>query len=232
MDVVQSDPELASALTAYTEARRRLSEKFRSRGFWPPSHTGKGKSKGGYRGQKGKFGKSGSQRKSLQQRIMESRCRICNQYGHWKAECPQKGNAATGSDRSSIAPTSFVQSVSTSMEPSSLPLEFLQLPEHASTMDEPRVAPCLVCSVGSNLVPEVPQGNQISKLRGSDSSIYDRLRESLGRWNKQPQTQHRPKVLRNEKIPDRSWKPSHSEASRPTMKEQPVADLNVFCHPW
>ena len=58
-DVVQSDPELASALTAYTEARRRLSEKFRSRGFWPPSNFGKGKSKAGHHGPKGKFGKSG-----------------------------------------------------------------------------------------------------------------------------------------------------------------------------
>eukprot|EP00434_Breviolum_minutum_P027646 symbB.v1.2.024453.t1/scaffold2319.1/size82456/2 len=62
-DVVQSDPELASALTAYTEARRRLSEKFRSRGFWPPSNFGKGKSKGGHRGPKGKFGKPGAPRK-------------------------------------------------------------------------------------------------------------------------------------------------------------------------
>ena len=224
VDVVQSDPELASALTAYTEARRRLSEKFRSRGFWPPSHAGKSKSKGGHRSPKGKFGKHGSQRKSLQQRIMESRCRICNQYGHWKAECPQRGNAATGSDRASTAPTSFVQSVSTSMEPSSLPLEFLQLPEHASTMDEPRVAPCLVCSFGFDFVNS--QENQISKNRDRDTSIYRRLRESLGRWNNQFQSPPHPKVLRSEKIPDRSWNPSHSEANRPTMKEQPVADLS------
>ena len=64
-DVIQSDPELASALTAYTEARRRLSEKFRSRGFWPPSFGSKGKSKGGHRGPKGKFGKQNHQRKSV-----------------------------------------------------------------------------------------------------------------------------------------------------------------------
>ena len=32
-DVLQGDEELASALNAYTEARRRLSEKVKSRGF-------------------------------------------------------------------------------------------------------------------------------------------------------------------------------------------------------
>ena len=53
-DLVQSDPDLASAYTVYTEARRRLSEKFRSRGFWPVS---KGKSRGFVKGGKGKFSK-------------------------------------------------------------------------------------------------------------------------------------------------------------------------------
>ena len=49
-DLVQSDPDSASAYTVYTEARRRLSEKFRSRGFWPVS---KGKSRGFVKGGKG-----------------------------------------------------------------------------------------------------------------------------------------------------------------------------------
>ena len=56
-DLVQSDPDLASAYTVYTEARRRLSEKFRSRGFWPIS---KGKSRGFGKGVKGKFNKGHS----------------------------------------------------------------------------------------------------------------------------------------------------------------------------
>lgn len=57
MDVIQSDNELASAYTAYTEARRRLSEKVKSRGFWP---IGKGKGKTGSRFSKGKFSKGHS----------------------------------------------------------------------------------------------------------------------------------------------------------------------------
>ena len=75
-DSVQGDEELASAYTAYTDARKRLSDKMKSRGFWPLGQKGSGKSKG-FKGPKGKFQKGhGSSRRSLQQRIMESRCRI------------------------------------------------------------------------------------------------------------------------------------------------------------
>ena len=34
-EVLQNDEELAKAYTSYVEARRKLSEKFRPRGFWP-----------------------------------------------------------------------------------------------------------------------------------------------------------------------------------------------------
>ena len=43
VDLIQSDEDLAMAYSAYSEARRRLGEKFRSRGFWPISG---GKNKG------------------------------------------------------------------------------------------------------------------------------------------------------------------------------------------
>eukprot|EP00435_Cladocopium_sp_Y103_P054909 s628_g18.t1 len=56
-DILQGDEELASALNAYTDARRRLSEKVKSRGFWPIAQSMKGKSKGMFRGSKGKFQK-------------------------------------------------------------------------------------------------------------------------------------------------------------------------------
>ena len=85
-DLIQNDEELASALNSYTEARRRLSEKFRSRGFWPV--TSAGKAKGGGKGKvKGKFSKGHpSSRRSLENRILSSQRRICLRYGHWKAE--------------------------------------------------------------------------------------------------------------------------------------------------
>eukprot|EP00435_Cladocopium_sp_Y103_P008959 s6082_g2.t1 len=34
-DTVQEDNELATAYSSYTDARRRLSERFKNRGFWP-----------------------------------------------------------------------------------------------------------------------------------------------------------------------------------------------------
>jgi len=47
-DWIQADEELAAAFNTYSEARRRLSEKVRFRGFWPVSVSGGGKAKGFY----------------------------------------------------------------------------------------------------------------------------------------------------------------------------------------
>lgn len=106
-DVLLSDPELASAFNACSEARRRLNEKARFRGFWPVGAQ-KGKSKGYQKGPRGKFQKGhNSSRKTLQQRILESRCRLCNKMGHWKAECPLRNESSSGgSAKSPQAPTS------------------------------------------------------------------------------------------------------------------------------
>jgi hypothetical protein len=82
IDTLQSDPEIATCLNTYLEARRKISEKVKGRGFWVPKGSkgkGRGKNKGGF---KQKF------RKPLAQRILESTCRYCNQTGHWRAECP------------------------------------------------------------------------------------------------------------------------------------------------
>ena len=130
-EVIQNDEELAAAFNTYTEARKRLSEKFRYRGFWPVSQSGK--TKGHAKGKvKGKFQKGhSSSRKSLEQRILSSRCRICNKVGHWKAECPDRGNRSSLSGAS--APTSFVST------DASLPMEFLQVPlDNSGTIDEPQ----------------------------------------------------------------------------------------------
>ena len=78
IETIQGSEEMSAFMTSYVEARKRLLEKSKFRGFWP---VGKGKSFG-----KGK-GK-GKGRKPLSQRIAESDCRRCLQRGHWKAECP------------------------------------------------------------------------------------------------------------------------------------------------
>ena len=39
VELLQDDLELSSAFSAYTEARRRLSEKFKNRGFWSTNRS-------------------------------------------------------------------------------------------------------------------------------------------------------------------------------------------------
>ena len=78
IETIQGSEEMSAYMSSYVEARKRLLEKSKFRGFWP---VGKGK---GFGKGKGK----GKNRKTLSQRIAESDCRRCLQRGHWKAECP------------------------------------------------------------------------------------------------------------------------------------------------
>jgi len=92
LEALQGDMELAACYNTYVDARKRLSDRNKNRGFW--------QSKGSNHGFKGK-GKSKSKgfsrfRKPLAQRILESECRRCGQKGHWKAECPLNRNSSQG----------------------------------------------------------------------------------------------------------------------------------------
>ena len=88
-DYLQETPEMSSALLSYVEARQRLADRRKTRGFWPPSSKGGGKKS--FKGGKGKGKRSG--KGNLLSRIARSTCRICHAPGHWKAECPQRFNA-------------------------------------------------------------------------------------------------------------------------------------------
>ena len=103
-ELAQSDSDLSAAFTTYVEARRKLGEKFRARGFYPIS---KGKSKGFGKG-KSKFKASWSSRRSLQKRIMNSNCRLCGCQGHWKSECPNRSQSAGSSSTSAPVTLSVV----------------------------------------------------------------------------------------------------------------------------
>ena len=171
-ELVQEDTELAAAFNPYTEARRRLSEKFKHRGFFPSS-GGKGKnrfSKGG----KGKGFKSGfSARKSLQQRILNSTCRICGRKGHWKAECPNRGDGVAGNNAGSSGGSTSLNSSFTGSAitpvPEGLSLEFLNLQEFGTaTIDEVSVhEEFVLCGFG-----EYRRGlkNALEKVRNSQDS--------------------------------------------------------------
>ena len=99
IETVQESAELASCFTTYLEARTRLKERARGRGFWPMQQLGaKGK------GKKGKQGKGKT--KSLADRIASSACRRCGQYGHWKRECP------LGQSRTELKPKNQAETIS------------------------------------------------------------------------------------------------------------------------
>ncbi len=87
-DLFQSTPDLQSALLTYQEARQKLTERKKFRGFWPTRNfggKGKGKGKKGFSKSFSGFGKS-----SLLDRIAKTHCKLCGEKGHWKAECPNK----------------------------------------------------------------------------------------------------------------------------------------------
>ena len=88
-DLFQSTPDLQSALVTYQEARQKLTERKKFRGFWPSSKFSGSKGKG--KGKKG-FSKSSFQsgKSSLLDRISRTHCKLCGERGHWKAECPNK----------------------------------------------------------------------------------------------------------------------------------------------
>ena len=105
IEAVQNDGEMSTYMSAYLDARRRLTEKSRSRGFWPIRPKGAGK--------KGKsklpFARG---RKPLAVRIAESDCRLCGQRGHWKSECPKRGQINSNASAVSKAqPTNVLMSV-------------------------------------------------------------------------------------------------------------------------
>eukprot|EP00435_Cladocopium_sp_Y103_P001047 s2611_g1.t1 len=98
LDVLQNDTETASCYLTYVEARKRLTDRNRNRGFWAPGASQNNAK--GYKGRgKGKFQNQNRYRKPLAARILESECRRCGQKGHWKAECPLR--SASGNSQAS-----------------------------------------------------------------------------------------------------------------------------------
>jgi hypothetical protein len=88
-DMMQEIPDLQQALVSYQEARQRISDRRRSRGFWPSKGKGKGFARSGGRKGGGKNGKD-----ELLAKISRTHCKLCGMIGHWKAECPQKRDPA------------------------------------------------------------------------------------------------------------------------------------------
>ena len=86
---MQSIPDLQSALVSYQEAQQRINDRRRSRGFWPLRSRGKGVSHGGRKG-----GGKGAKEELLARISRAHFYKLCGALGHWKAECPNKRDAA------------------------------------------------------------------------------------------------------------------------------------------
>ena len=98
-EFLQEVPGMHDAMATYLEARQKLVQKKTSRGFWPIKGKSSGKGRGfGFKG-KGR----GKGRDGLLQRIANSYCRLCNQKGHWKNECPKKSQTVDSGATANLA---------------------------------------------------------------------------------------------------------------------------------
>ena len=86
-EMMQEIPDLQEALVTYQEARAKINDRKRSRGFWP----NKGKGKSFFRG--GRKGGTKSGKEELLAKISRTHCKVCGERGHWKAECPKREGA-------------------------------------------------------------------------------------------------------------------------------------------
>ena len=111
-EFLQDTPEMHDAFVTYQEARQRLLDQKRSRGFWPPRGGGK---KGGYKG-RGKGSGKGARREQLLARIAKSHCRHCGEKGHWRAECPSRNR--DNPSQSAAATANVVQQEDEALLPS------------------------------------------------------------------------------------------------------------------
>ena len=90
IEVCQDNSDLSMCLNSYTEARAKIRDKLKHRGFWPPRAPGKGRGKFGKKGGRGEPMMNRKKGQTLAERIANSTCRRCGQRGHWKQECPQR----------------------------------------------------------------------------------------------------------------------------------------------
>jgi hypothetical protein len=115
VEVVQDSPELSLCFSAYSEARGRIRDRIKARGFWPPKGKGKSMKKGF------NFKGGGKRRQSLADRIAASHCRVCGQKGHWKWECPKKSSTSTTTSTADVNVALKVESESFEEEIVDLP---------------------------------------------------------------------------------------------------------------
>ena len=145
-DLLQEDPELAAAFSDIqrcpeTPCRKIQASRIFS-DFWVQR---KREIIEKHEWQRGRPSRPGPlvaiKRKSLQQRILNSTCRICGKRGHWKAECPERseaGSSTRGASNSGglASNTSFTGTAIIETPPQGLPLTFMDVQEFGQPIAE------------------------------------------------------------------------------------------------
>ena len=90
-EMMQGIPDLQSALVSYQEARARINDRKRSRGFWPSKSRGKGFSKG--------FRKGGSKHQARRNFLQESAGPIAKSVGLWDTGRQNAPSAKTSPEK-------------------------------------------------------------------------------------------------------------------------------------
>ena len=132
VDALQGDPDLAACYNTYVDARKRLSDRNKNRGFWVPNKGHGPNVKGKFKGKPKGWGKG---RKPLAQRILESECRRCGARGHWKAECPLNRSSSTSTAMNSAKDSAFAGLATALTSQGSDDADMIPMP---SSMDVPR----------------------------------------------------------------------------------------------
>ena len=192
-DTIQSNSDIAAFYTSYQEARKRLSDKVKFRGFWS---VRKGFDKSGKKGKMKGRGKGGN----LASRIANSYCRICMKKGHWKNECPSRGGGAPSSSASTTSvPTSFVLTE--------------EIPMTLASLDETKARPVeqshVVCfSVGTtDMKGKWGIGHKIDK----HSPKWIRFSKKWSRFRRPQSSNEQPSVVTGKPIQDAKPDPTVDE---------------------
>ncbi|CAE7771573.1 rluD [Symbiodinium sp. CCMP2592] len=90
------DEDAIEVYETYQDIRRKMQAKKMGRGYKQPPQSSS------------KWTLTGTVRGKIEQMKSRSRCHICNEYGHWKRECPKKKVGAATGARSSRASDAMV----------------------------------------------------------------------------------------------------------------------------
>ena len=218
-DAIQSDSDLAAFYSTYQEARRRLSEKVKTRGFWP---IRKGFGKKGSKGGGKAFGKG---KQSLAARIANSYCRRCNKKGHWKAECPLLTDSRSQGTTDTV-PTSFAMV-------DELPAELAEIPvlDPSTGLGETKSESCSFVTEGcyaSNL-----NGDKLRlsyNLKGVCHKFAEHLKVSLRQCMRDHKTEGPGVSLpRNSELTREHNKPLHCSSKSETSSDTELPTKAMVC---